>query len=261
MDTILTTGTPWEFIDPGSFEELKIPKCADQFIRLLDAIRERYCCLPQPGHQLQFLHLQLELIDNFRQRLVQLHNSTVNNVSTTKILNVINYLNSVLREWGENVHYLHLHAALVGPNAEEINSVFDKPVEELEHWQRKLVKELSLKIVDDIKARSMPYRHDGWVTMSEQNSKEPFILSFTAGEMFQIMVTNLHNLEMELSTNLFNVTLRLISSSLDSFFIDSMVMNTKFSLGGAVQFQFDMCRNLFALFGQYSRRPELLFKK
>lgn len=38
-------------------------------------------------------------------------------------------------------------------------------------------------------------------------------------------------------------------------------MNTKFSPAGAAQFNYDMTRNLFALFGQYCRRPDLLFKK
>lgn len=103
MDDILTHGSPWEHIDPSNLEELRIPKCADQFIRLLDAIRERYCGLPQPGHQLQFLNLQLELIDSFRRRLVQLHNSSADNIKTTNILNAINYLTLVLGEWGENV--------------------------------------------------------------------------------------------------------------------------------------------------------------
>lgn len=92
------------FIDPNNLEDLKIPRCADQFVRLLDAIRERYCNLPQPGHQLQFLNLQLELIENFRRRLHQMHNNNqINAVPTTLVLNAINYVNSVLREWGENV--------------------------------------------------------------------------------------------------------------------------------------------------------------
>lgn len=103
MDAILESDSAWQFIDPNNLEDLKIPKCADQFIRLLDAIRERYCTLPQPGHQLQFLNLQLELIESFRRRLVQLHSSPDDCVSTTMVLNAINYLNSVLREWGENV--------------------------------------------------------------------------------------------------------------------------------------------------------------
>lgn len=209
--------------------------------------------------RLQFLQLQLDLIENFRRRLVQLHN--MGHVSTAKILNAINYVTSVLREWGENVHYLHLHAALMGPDAEEINSVFDNSVEVWEQWQRKLVKELAGRVVDDIKAKSMPYRHDHWISMLEQNAKEPFILSPTAGEMFQVMVTSLHNLESELSTNIFSSTLRLIGDKLDEFFLDAMIMNTKFSAGGASQFHFDMTRNLLPLIGQYVRRPDLIFKR
>lgn len=203
MDFMLQSPGAWEFTDPCNLEELKIPKCADHFIRLLDAIKDRYSCLTQPGHQMQFLNLQLELIDNFRRRLAQLDGC--GSVDRPKILNAINYITSVLREWGENVvrdltsfkhlnstnkllfqHYLHLHAALVGPHATEIESVFDTPVDELEQWQRKLVKELASKLVDEIKAKSMAYRHDNWVSFAEQNSKEPFILSTTAGEMFQV---------------------------------------------------------------------------
>lgn len=207
MDAILAGNSAATFIDPNNLEDLKIPRCADQFVRLLDAIRERYCNLPQPGHQLQFLNLQLELIESFRLRLHQMHNSPTIDVSTTLVLNAINYVNSVLREWGENVvskwvtnncqypnelvhfpeqHYLHLYAALFGPHTEEINSVFDKVVDDLEQWQRVLVKELASKLVDDIKAKSMPYRHNNWISMPDHNALEPFMLSATAGEMFQV---------------------------------------------------------------------------
>lgn len=158
-------------------------------------------------------------------------------------------------------HYLHLHASLIGPNAEEVSSVFDKSIDELEHWQKKLIKQLASKAVDEIKARSMTYRHDQWVNMPKQHTNESSILSYSAGEMFQLLVTSLHDLESNLSTVLFNSCLRLIAKKLDDFFIDSMVMNTKFSDGGAAQFRFDITRNLLPLFGQYSRRPGLLFKK
>lgn len=261
MDIILQGENAWTLIDPTTMEELKIPKCSDQFIRLLEAVKDRYSPLTQPGHQLQFLNLQLDLIDDFRTRLVQLRSS--NDVSIENILNAINYVNSVLREWGENVHYLHLHAALIGPNANEISSVFENSVNEMDHWKEKLLKELTKKIVGDIKAKSMHYRHDNWTTMSEQNANEPFILSTSAGEMFQVMVTSIHNLEKKLSYNLFTGVIRMITGELDYYFLESLVMNTKFSVGGAAQFHFDMTRNLFPLFGQYfiMKRPDLLFKK
>lgn len=71
----------------------------------------------------------------------------------------------------------------------------------------------------------------------------------------------MHDLETELSATIFGHTMRLIANRLDDFFLDSMIMNTKFSAGGAAQFNYDMTRNLFALFGQYYPRPQLLFKK
>lgn len=103
LDAIFSLNSAWSLIDPCNLEELRIPQCADQFVRLLDAIQERYCNLPQPGHQLQFLNLQLELIENFRRRVTKLHGNAEGGVSTTMVLNAINYINSVLREWGENV--------------------------------------------------------------------------------------------------------------------------------------------------------------
>ncbi|XP_068149331.1 RINT1-like protein [Drosophila tropicalis] len=260
MDCILQAECPFQLIDPNTYEDdLKIPRCADQFMRLLEAIKDRYSALIQPGHQLQFLHLQLELIDSFRRRLVQLHSSGA--VGSIPILNAINYIIMVLREWGENIHYLHLHAALAGPNASEINSVFEHAVAELEHWSHQLIKGLSSKAVNEMKSKSMAYRHDSWPSMPEQSGKEPFILSPSGGEMFQVLVTLLHNLDRELSANLFNQTLRLMAQQIDEFMLESMIMNTKFSPSGAAQFNYDMTRNLFALFGQYTRRPELLFKR
>lgn len=75
------------------------------------------------------------------------------------------------------------------------------------------------------------------------------------------MVNILHSFEKELSENLFHIVLRKISGQLDDFFIDSMIMNTRFSTGGASQFNFDIMRNLLPLFGQYVKRPASLFKK
>lgn len=106
----------------------------------------------------------------------------------------------------------------------------------------------------------MLYRRDNWVSMPRQNANETFALSHSAGEMFQLLVSMLHELEAALSTKIFNSVLRKIAKKLDDFFIDSMIMNTKFSEGGAAQFKFDIERNLLPLFGQYSRRPGLLFK-
>lgn len=260
MDIILQQASAFECLEPSNTEKLKIPRCADQFVRLLDAICDRYCILPQPAHRIKFLNLQMELIDNFQRRLVQLHNDQKNKINTVDILNALNYVIFVLREWGESVHYLHLLSAWHSPNNDNINSVFEVIIKELEHWQAKLVKALAARVVDDIKAKSMAYRHDNWPAMVEHDPKIPMMLSHTAGEMFQLFVTILHELESKLSENLFSQCLRRVAKQLDDYFIDSMVMMMNFSTAGANQFNFDMTRNLFALFGLYTRNPSQLFK-
>lgn len=235
-----------------------------------------------PYQRMQFLHLQIELIDSFRRRLVQLHNTnSEDHVSSTNILNAIHYLVSVLREWGESVHYLHLQVAHAGRwlgrntivendddddaaldgEGIEVASVFEKPVSEFEHWSGQIIIELAGQIVDDIKAKSMPYRHDHWVRMLALGARDTFALSATAGEMFQLMVTALHDMETELSASILRRLLRMVAQRFDVFMIDGMIMNTRFSAGGAAQLNYDMVRNLFPLFGQYLARPHLLFKR
>lgn len=59
-------------------------------------------------------------------------------------------------------------------------------VDDLEQWQRILVKEFTSKLVDEIKAKSMAYRHDNWISLPDHCALEPLILSSTAGEMFQV---------------------------------------------------------------------------
>lgn len=83
-----------------------ITTCADNFMTLLQTITERYELLPQPGHRLQFLELQLELLDDFRVRLLQLVNAETGNVVESKlpmIANTLYYIENVLVDWGSTL--------------------------------------------------------------------------------------------------------------------------------------------------------------
>lgn len=84
-------------------EDLKITTSADAFITLQQTIMERYESLPQPGHRLQFLELQLELLDDFRVRLLQIVNAEEGDVIESKvpvIANSVYYIENVLIDWG-----------------------------------------------------------------------------------------------------------------------------------------------------------------
>lgn len=94
-----------EAFDPlaSNTEDLKITTCADSLITLIQMIMERYEALPQPGHRIQFLELQLELLDDFRVRLLQIINVEEGNVVESRIPSIANtvfYVENVLVDWG-----------------------------------------------------------------------------------------------------------------------------------------------------------------
>lgn len=92
-------------------DDLKITLCADMFVTLLQTITERYEPLPQPGHRLQFLELQLELLDDFRIRLVQIAKMETNDVIDSKIpmiANTLYYIENVLLDWGATLVKLNI---------------------------------------------------------------------------------------------------------------------------------------------------------
>ena len=71
---------------------------------------ERYKPLPYPVHRLKFLDLQLELLDDFRIRMLQIKNEENNNPlghGYCAILNTINYIVDVLKDWSEVVVSVH----------------------------------------------------------------------------------------------------------------------------------------------------------
>jgi hypothetical protein len=100
---MLSSDTAWLPLGTPELDDLHVTECAESFLTLLLTITERYRSLPQPGHRLQFLELQLELLDDFRVRLLQLlHEEPPDplNSHLPAILNTISYLASVLQEWG-----------------------------------------------------------------------------------------------------------------------------------------------------------------
>ncbi|XP_050673037.1 RAD50-interacting protein 1 isoform X3 [Leptidea sinapis] len=99
---------------------LWVPRGSDWFVALLKTIEERYAILPQPGHRIQFLELQLELIEEWRVRLTQIMSATVASLSAesfltsgphplTAVINTAQYIRTVLLQWAHSLHYLQLY--------------------------------------------------------------------------------------------------------------------------------------------------------
>ncbi|CAG4980049.1 unnamed protein product [Colias eurytheme] len=97
-----------------------VPRGSDWFISLLKTIEDRYATLPQPGHRIQFLELQLELIEEWRVRLTQIMSAAADNLTSdcflvsgphplTAIINAAQHCRTVLLQWEHSLHYLQLY--------------------------------------------------------------------------------------------------------------------------------------------------------
>ncbi|XP_039306850.1 RAD50-interacting protein 1 isoform X1 [Solenopsis invicta] len=278
MDAILNSNTAWERLMGHDIDDMKVTECADAFLTLLTTISDRYKHLPQPGHRLQFLELQLELIDDWRVRLLQLLHENYEDPLTSLmpyILNTLHYVATILEEWGVTVHFLQLHFYKkqfeavenatnrgndVSENIGEIEgTVFDEAMVLLQRLEKELINEISDSVALDIKAKSRPYRTDKWFAM--QSSKEVASLSITPSgcPMFQELATRLHILHNVLALPLFNQAWKNLAAQLDQFLFEEVILVNHFNSGGAEQLQHDILRNLFPLFGLYINKPELYF--
>lgn len=99
MDELVSDQGAWLSLESG-----EAAHCGEQLILLLQGITDRYKRLPQPGHRLQFLELQLELLDDFRVRVLQVMKSETQDPLTSHypaILNTVHHIIATLNDWGD----------------------------------------------------------------------------------------------------------------------------------------------------------------
>jgi len=69
-------------------------------------LSDRYRSLPSPDHQLQFAHLQLQLLEDFRVSLLQIRKEMLDSSDWSpaspqmcSIINTVSYIEAVLQQW------------------------------------------------------------------------------------------------------------------------------------------------------------------
>ncbi|XP_074647667.1 RAD50-interacting protein 1-like [Tubulanus polymorphus] len=310
MDAMLESQTAWEsqYRDVGEVDDMKVPECGESFMTLMLTITDRYKLLPDAHHRLQFLNLQLHLLDDFRIRLLQIMKEGANdptNKCFCAILNTNHYITEVLREWNELLFFLQLQyhrhkecmsdddvdeedddfKSIASPTTplspsrsllsrstsasskmtdsilESVQgTVFDEPLQLYEHMKTDMMKNIVGYVTTDVKARSRPYRKERWIALPSQKDYISLGLSVSACEMFMVLKDWLHTIEQLLSLPLFKVFWQACAESLNKFIYKEVILSNYFNEGGAVQLQYDMTRNLFPMFGQYTTKPENYFR-
>ncbi|XP_025106000.1 RAD50-interacting protein 1-like [Pomacea canaliculata] len=312
VERMLESPTAWEsqYKDIVDVDEVKVPECAESFMTLLYTITDRYKPLPDPVAKVQFLGLQLELLEDFRIRLVQVMKDAAPAPTAhthTAVLNAIHYIVQVLKEWSEMVFFLQIqyfrtnHTRLVQENLRESHekktscisppkygisspvntsqssdalalelenlpslhtTVFEDIVDLFESIMNDMLKNIVSYVFTDVQARSQPYRKDKWLALSSQKDLVTTLgLSTSACEMLLVLKDHLCLVEQRLSRPLFVKFWQRLAARLNSFIYNEVILANHYSEGGAMQLQFDMVRNLFPLFGEYTQKPESYFRE
>ncbi|CAG9767432.1 unnamed protein product [Ceutorhynchus assimilis] len=282
MDAMLSPNSIDAFdLLASDVEDLKITTCADGFITLLQTITKRYECLPQPGHRLQFLELQLELLDDFRIRLLQIINAEEGDYMESKvplIANTLYYIENVLVDWGSMLHFLTLYyyknRAKQPPTSplspllndfdettldSESDSLFAETLSLYRRFRRDLLSGLVEAVIMEIKKRGWDYRRERWTSMKVTKEFRSLSVTPAACPIFEVLAKRLHQLQKKLQTKLFRIVWRNIATQLDTYLFEDLVMDNRFNDGGALQLKFDVTRNLLPLFADYTDTPANYF--
>ncbi|XP_056280818.1 RAD50-interacting protein 1 [Pseudoliparis swirei] len=281
MDAMLSAEGAWssQYKDISDMDELKAPDCAETFMTLLQVITERYRALPCPSAQLKFLALQRELVDDFRIRLTQVMKEESRCPLGDRycaILNSVNYISTILADWGENVFFLQLQQAAVSLGDEAVlgglgvtevgrlasleDSLFVGLLALLDRLKGDMMGRLLEWTMRDVTETVKPYGQDRWLSLPPQQDQSTMTLSSSACPMMLCVRDRLLTLQQVLTFDLFQLAWQGLAERLNSLLYQDVILSNHFSEGGAAQLQFDMTRNLFPLFGHYCQRPENFLK-
>ncbi|CAF0911519.1 unnamed protein product [Adineta steineri] len=94
-------------------DEIKISECAETFLTLIHAMEDRYRLVPYPSCSLRLFSLQINLLDDFLQKLTSSLTKGQQDIDPLSkqfcsILNSIVYVADVIQQWKNSLHYERL---------------------------------------------------------------------------------------------------------------------------------------------------------
>ncbi|KAF7647510.1 hypothetical protein LDENG_00171300 [Lucifuga dentata] len=238
VDAMLSAEGAWssQYKDISDMDELKAPDCAETFMTLLQVITDRYRALPSPSAQLKFLELQRELMDDFRIRLTQVMKEESRcplGARYCAILNAVNYISTILGDWGDNVFFLQLQQAAVSLGEEVVlrgvgvmemgrlasleGSLFEGLLALLDRLKGDMLGRLLDGIMREIGEKAKPYCQDRWLSLPSQCDQSTMSLSSSACPMLLCVRDRLLNLHQVLSLPLFQLAWQGLAEKLDNF--------------------------------------------
>jgi len=292
MESVLSSSSAWtlKYKDVGDVDDTRTPECAEGFMTLLSVITDRYRNLPEVSHQEQFLEVQLFLLESFISRLTLEAEETSfapAGLHYCSVLNSANYISLILQEWSEQMLFLklcqHRNPSTDSERCENIPkeecpredddansqerdalpmaSVFEEVTQRLQDLMEHMILKIVEHVVQGFRMLSKPYKKEKWHMFPPPKDIILLALSSSACEMLLFIKGRLQILQEQLASIIFNMIWKNLAQALNKCIYEEIILECHFNEGGAAQLQFDLTKNLFTLFLEYTQKPENFFKE
>jgi len=277
LDLVIAGEGAWE---PEAGCEGLVPRAAQHFLAVLLAVTERYKFLALTQHRLQFLELQLQLLEDFRLRLVQLMSPEAESVCEgvtslqrltlrfCPILCTVEHLSSVLTTWGETPFFLQLASQKqaaeqeLGQDSEQestslSSTVFEETISKLEYVRKEMVGTLVSSILHSVREASEGYRTEvRWWSIREEEVTE---VQPQACSLIQVLVFQLSLVRAHVPPATFLRVWQPVARLLGTFLAEELVLANRWGRGGGRQLERDVSRGLLPVIGEFTTKPEAHF--
>jgi len=283
----------------GGMFNAKVPSSVENAITLISVITEKYKRFDDPEAQLKFVDLQLRLLEylkNKLQELISLESISFDQKVDFAVLNGCQFINDILQEWTEDMFFIKLQcvksqlkfkrfkssshpskARLDDSISDDQKDVsFDTVTEQLDSYLEhgifdEIASSLTMltasvmeKVIksqeNDFVKKLASYKRERWHCMPASRDVVKHILPPSACSLFMAVKEILRNMRSELSPVVFGSLWQKYAKMADCHIFNELILDNHFNEGGASQIMFDMTKNLFVLFEEYTSKPESFFK-
>lgn len=256
LDAVVCGEGAWE----SELGDGLVPKVAESFLAVLLSVTERYKFLSAGQHRLQFLELQLQLLEDFRLRLVQLLRSEQDEPLQSNlcpILCTVYHLVQVLSNWGETPFFLQLEYQRCHSREIEMSgTVFDEAINKFEYLLSDMTNTIASSISFSIKARSREYRKDvKWFSLS--GTPSAVLPAFC--NILQTMSFNFESAGKLLPEQVFSKVWQSVAEEMGKFICEEVILQNRFNSGGVKQLENDINTGLLPIFGEFTSCPQAHF--
>ena len=131
-------------------------------------------------------------------------------------------------------------------------TLFDEILPSYEKVKEDMIKTITSNLKWEITSRSRLYKKEKWMAMTSFSEIYKPTLSQSAADMLISLKNLLHLLRETLAKTLFESILKRITTELDKFFYEDVILQTQFNEGGIAQLDFDLTKYLIPILSEFA---------